>query len=663
MREDTDVSLGSIRQEIGRPIYSALLEVQKYSTAEAMSVNWIRSLELLYMKSDRIKNLLGPSSRHSRGNMQLTSGRLLGRTYINPLAPRNYIAVSYLWNPAPGEDHSRGGYLVESSTPRWKPSLVRDVVWDRVSKFAAYIACPYFWVDRECINQKNKNEKEVALQSMHLVYRHSDHPVALLTKRIVCPEQLDLLAALLSGSLVFDDEDTAPDLRLNPDTLGSAGRVLKLLGSITSDQWWTRAWPFQEDYCAATNMTLLIPHDASLEDQKWGAKATLFGDLEGELCVNSANFREEASRFCLAYKNERQGQGRLEEMAGRILQRAGKYTVTLQDRQAQDNVYAVRRSMSPSIFADVGARKAGRCSDRLAIVANCCDYSERLNTKKLQSSNLSLSLALLTLYLLNGEILMNGRGGGGSGSDIAPLNSTIFDFLKTQSLSNFSSPVRQQLTFIKSCRLVRVKLVEEGMQTQGHLWQLGPTILVNVRRHVPWHRDSESGLRKHQRRNLHRLLLELTSQRYGTQYEDLASSLDEFLEKDEHCAAGDELSFSRRFQTWMAGEVADAISDRGKVLRLGRLVDSRQDIEHEYTGIFVHDANRAGMAGEHIFTASWDGKHEEIDKHVSLEVDVPGRNRSGVLTLEAKRWINGLVFFQGHPRRSVIFPWHPSLTV
>ncbi|OQV05143.1 hypothetical protein CLAIMM_09929 [Cladophialophora immunda] len=670
MREHADVSLRTIRQELGQPIYAALLEIQKYRTAEVKSLEWIQSLECLHMKSDGARNRPGIAGRYRRSDMPRPSDRLLGRTCINPFDSGDYIAVSYVWDPAPGEDSSRGRYRVESRrTLHPSSSRVRDVVWDRVSRFAAYVGCPNFWIDQECINQKDEGEKEVAMQCMDLVYSHSDHSVALLTVHIGYQEELDLLAELLSDSFVADDDDTAPDLRLNSYMLGSVEKILELLSSITSDHWWSRAWTFQEDYRAGTKMTLLIPHDPSLEDRKRNAKNLLFGDLEGELCVKSAKFREKASRLCLAYMNESRRQKRLEDMAGRILQRAGKYRVTLQDRQAEDTIYAVRKSMSPSIFADVDARKARTCSDRLAIVANCCDYSVRLNTKKLQSSNLSLSLALLALYLLNGEILMNGGGGDlegrhGSSSSVAPLDGTIFDFLKTQSLDSFSPPISQQLTFIKSCRFIRVRLTDEGIRTRGHLWELGPKIPVKVRHPVSRQYKSTGRLRQGQRRSLGQLLQKLQSGQYKMQYEELAESLEWFLDQDEYCAGDDELSFSRKFQTWMASEVADAIPDRKKVLRLGRLIDTRRDAEDGYTGIFVcdDDDERAG-AGENVFTASWDGEGEELDKHVSLEVDVRGYNRSGIPMLEAKRWINGLIFFRGRRRGDFIFPWHPSLTV
>ncbi|KIW97349.1 uncharacterized protein Z519_02741 [Cladophialophora bantiana CBS 173.52] len=664
MREDVDISLRRIRQEIDRPIYAALLEIQKHNTMEQKSPEWVEQLECLYVKSDN--RLHRQRGRYSQSNSPQSSKPLLGRKCIDTLSTRSYIAVSYIWNPAPGEDTKTGGYIVElrdhSHRSSRRSTTVRDVVWDRVTKFATYIDCPYFWVDQECIDQEDEDEKEIAIQSMDLVYSRSQHPIALLSAaRIVSGEQLDLLAEILSGSFIGGDENTAAqELRLNPCMIGMVEKALDLLDLVTSDKWWNRAWPFQEDYRASTRMTLLIPHDPSLEARKRDTEGLLFGVLEGELCVNSANFRQEASQLCLAYMNQRRRQGRLEEAVKRVLQRAGKYTVTLQDLRAEDSMYAVRRSMSPSIFADVGAREAGRCVDRLAIVANCCAYSVRLRTKTLQDGNYSLSLALLTLYLLNGEILMN------SGSSAAPLDNTIFDFLKAQSLDSFSPPTdHQQLTFIKSCRLIRVRLANEGIRTRGHLWELGPTVRVRRRRRgVSWQFDSNSGLTGRQRWRLYQLVQELRDPWNRKQYEaeDLSASLEEFLDRDEDGSGVDELSFSRRFQTWMAAEVASAMWDERKILRLGRLVEGPGDNQSEYTGIFIYDADRAS-SGQYIFTASWDGEEVEIDKHVSLEVEFRGRSRSDRPLLHAKRWVNGLIFFRNHRRQDFVFAWPPSFTV
>ncbi|KAK1705738.1 hypothetical protein BDP67DRAFT_189242 [Colletotrichum lupini] len=60
----------------------------------------------------------------------------------------------------------------------------------------------------------------------------------------------------------------------------------------------------------------------------------------------------------------------------------------------------------------------------------------------------------------------------------------------------------------------------------------------------------------------------------------------------------------------------------------------------------------------------------DIDKHVSIPVAgaIAGSNLESVdfhnepgPELLIQCWVNGLCFFRGHSRRSVVFPWHPAL--
>lgn len=72
----------------------------------------------------------------------------------------------------------------------------------RVTKYVEYCDCRHFWIDKECINQEDRQEKELAIQSMDLVYSRSDYPVALLSVRIESIEDLNLLVELLRESLL-----------------------------------------------------------------------------------------------------------------------------------------------------------------------------------------------------------------------------------------------------------------------------------------------------------------------------------------------------------------------------------------------------------------------------------------------------------------------------
>jgi hypothetical protein len=126
--------------------------------------------------------------------------------------------------------------------------------------------------------------------------------------------------------------------------------------------------------------------------------------------------------------------------------------------------------MSPTIFSDIGNRGITDPEDILPIAANCYGYTSRLDTKMLRKKRCSLSICILALYLLNGEIL-------GNEDDKISLSENIFRFLERGAFHSFNPPVEaKRLTFMKSCRFVNVKLSEDGIQTSGWLWKLHKTI-------------------------------------------------------------------------------------------------------------------------------------------------------------------------------------------
>jgi hypothetical protein len=65
--------------------------------------------------------------------------------------------------------------------------------------------------------------------------------------------------------------------------------------------------------------------------------------------------------------------------------------------------------MLPRILADVQWRNLDRRFDRLLIVANSCNYAIRFVSQKMSEGNHCLDLCLLTMSLLNGELLRDSR--------------------------------------------------------------------------------------------------------------------------------------------------------------------------------------------------------------------------------------------------------------
>ncbi|KAI0555166.1 heterokaryon incompatibility protein-domain-containing protein [Xylaria curta] len=688
--QDTAEPLGQIRDRNAThgSIASALLDIQKYAITRN---NWIKSLECLYLATDRDSEPTGKRQRLANGDSVASSytSELLRRTYLDPVSDpergREYVAVSYTWNFSEDEEElegcqSFGGFLIEprKTGESAQPSNVRDVVFERVLHYAEYVKCETIWIDRECVDQDDANEKETAIQNMHLVYSLSRWPIALLTHTVQTADELDLLVGLLLGDIREEDESAA----------------LELLDDITSDLWWKRAWTFQEDYRASTRMTFLIPHTSNLEHRKQTAARDMYnrpllGSLPGEICIKSTDFRRCATEFCLHYK---QKQPEAEHICNKILSTAGKYNVLLQDSQLSGAHSLISRSMTPTILADIGRRGILTESDRLAIAANCCGYTVRLDTAILNRCSSSLSLSMLALYLLNGEIMENHprlRHG--------TLKDSIFTYLANQSLRSFRPPVDEGLTFIKSCRFVDPVLTPLGTQTWGHLWRLGKVI-----RPRPLKRNKYRTLSP-----LEMLATDLQYKKYGRSYAELAVGLLAWIQES---AATSRLNKNQRYggrnplvrprqwgwHSWMADEVEAALLE-GKALRLGSLINPENPEEYApYSAIFVgedaddweDEEDGSGYAPPtYVFTSIRPPKEHarlaDIPKHVSLEVEVewlewarehehgkakstlqPTDGRStelGLPKLYIKRWLNGLCFFGGYPRQPVLFPWPADL--
>ncbi|KAH7322021.1 heterokaryon incompatibility protein-domain-containing protein [Rhexocercosporidium sp. MPI-PUGE-AT-0058] len=431
---------------------------------------------------------------------------VLGRHKINPLdnsKERDYIAVSWVWKPEPEKELAAvGGYWIESrGAGQEAQSDMRDIVLERVIKYANRLGYRLFWIDKVCIDQQDKEEVKAATQAMDLVYSLSQKSHAIINRRIGTEGQLNLFAELMKGELVNKDRDLS--------MLDRARKVLKLLDWLTSAGWWQRAWTFQEDYKASVNMVLLISHDPSLERLK--SFQRILGSVPGA--------------------------------------------------DGDDNI---RKPMPPTILADIGLRGISEPWDRLAIVANCCNYDARLNANELSDRGFSLSLAMLTQHLLNREVINNGT----RQRDNHSATQNIFDFLK-------------------SCRLPKVELVKEGVQTPGHLWKLGKRIKAKCQIKLPREDSTPGGLEGCQRYRLKQLAYELKTGTYGSCYETLADKFLLYLDEEKKSKR----SFAEEYMCWMASEVFHAMMDSRQALRLGRLVDGSSNKNMPYGEIFVCDAD------------------------------------------------------------------------
>jgi hypothetical protein len=472
---------------------------------------------------------------------------------------------------------------------------------------------------------------------MDLVYQLSKHPVALLGWPLKTGSELHLLERILSGDLISSDGERVT----TPTAVRLARKALSLLGAITQDSWWRRAWTFQENYRGGTRMQLLIRHDQSLERQK--RRYRLFGEIPGELCISSVTFSAQATRLCLALRRV-QGLSLLEtQQIDAVLRAAGRYTLMLNSSS----------SMTPMVIADIESRGLLNPWDRLAIAANCCQYPVRLDIGNLSRQSHSPSLAMLAMCL-NGEILDNSNDDTPS---VAGL--TTSGFISRLMFRSFHAPEddTRRLTFNKGCLLTDVRLTEGGIVTRGHLWRLGPVIsTATFPQKLPRIRQPHGRLTLGERRCLLQLVLQLNDMGH----EPLANQIDDYLDVDAH-SGENYASFTDMYLHLMAVELAAAIF-AGRKLRLGCIWDNSKR-SAPYTGIFVWSgpnhppSNFVFISARQGYRGSQAHDANDIDRHVSLLVDKAASERGSMPQLRIRSWVLGMCFFDGCPRMEVLFPW------
>ncbi|KAK3370804.1 hypothetical protein B0T24DRAFT_627072 [Lasiosphaeria ovina] len=685
--DDGRQSLSEIARARGKSIVSLLADIAGTPGAiQPRLLRFLRNLECLRL----------PDCPGGHGSTRVD------RHQIDALQPgHDYVALSYTWVASAHESTTAGLYSVQTRDgTRWEPSEVRNLVLDRIFNYMRAAGVDLLWIDQHSIVQGDPDctdpdpacgdddciENRKAMQVMDLVYKRSSHPVGLLGRPITSAYELRLLANILQGELTSVRGD---QIRLSHHKSSKhTWHALELLSRITADKWWQSGWVFQENYKAGTRMALLIRHVEHLEPVK--QRHPVFGTLRGELCIRSVDFMEGATRLCLACRHQiarYRGPSsawatRKAKTIDRILAAAGRYQLTVPPSDP----------MTPRIVHDIERRTMRERWNRLAITANCCQYSQRLDIQHLQrSATASLSLSMLALCLLNGEVLHNGHPAIAAATDM-----TATQYLASRLFRDFQTPggASHSLTFNKSCRFIDPALAERGIATSGHLWRLHKT--VDTRHWRPegtWVDGLAGTLEPLQRRSLACLVEHLA--RHG--HVALADEIDALLHRDARTRAGG-LLFSERYMLAMAAEVADAIA-RGGILRLACLWGERgAATTTPYMAVFVWDDGTGGDGGggtweggepSLAFTASrpedggsgvWKSRDDceggddecdasDLDRHVSFEVEV-GKEGAVVAAaggrvvapgLRIRRWLPGVCFFRGVERWPVVFPWPRDL--
>jgi len=615
LRDDRRTKLNDILRIRQSSVVSELLAIQRHEKPVEKAHEWADDLLCL-----RYQPTLSPYF-HQVQNHALNS---------------KFVAVSWTRQPSAQEDSECGKYSMLSSSTnhpgvtatKQETLSIRNSVLDRVVKYLKKREIDIFWIDEACIGQDNSREKAEAINSMDLVYKESTKSIGLLSSPIFTSSGAALMAKLFDGKLTTKDDFGKFHLKQGVSNQ-TVVKVVRILEDLIGDDWWKRAWIYQEEYLSGLRMDLLIPI---------GSKVLVpsgYNLVPGEFCVQATRFREQTSRFLLACPK------RYRVTCTRMLMTVEKYSITLQQ------LHGISQPMSASIFAGIGRRDVGDPWDTLAITANACAYQTRLDAEALAHEGRSLSLSLLAQYLLNGEVLLPGDGNDGAQSELLQhdLNGLLYRI--QPQFDDLPVSIRK-LTFLKYCRLPSVKFYTQGLKTVGYLWSLpneariytrkfGLSTISNARRdHLeacPWDSLELSLLADE---------LELIGET------SIAARLRRYLDQRRN----DKTSPAHDYMDLMACKLFQAIN-RGFQLRLGYLN------EREAMGIFIPHAKELHRS-IHVMT-TWQPPQEVFDgvgNAVSLQINLHA-NRA----VSPVRWINGLVFFSAKSDSdNILIKWPVSWT-
>ena len=663
LADDSNSSIATLRNQDSNPLFLRVLNVYEHRRLSNVKSNDFLSNLKCYLPDDS-----KPESDLDIPWYKQTRQARSQKTRLKWCsAPKEYAAVSYPWQASEGEPSREGGYQILPSLLRVK---VRDTVLDRMIRFIKYKECDGnvipFWIDQLSINQSDAQEREEAIQSMDLVYKRCCYAIGHLWVEIQNQHQMNCLYHLMQGQIVKEPPDDQEPILIKGTTDLTARQVLKVLVRITEDNWWDRAWIFQEDYLAGIGMWLLIRHASSL---KKVPGVSLLGDLPDELVINSARFKNYATLFCLAYPRMKNDES-IKQQCSQILERAGRYSI-LNKQELEYRKCRIQKTMTVSILKDLVRRDIKYKSDLLAIIANTCDYGTRFSTTEDKCVERSLSLSILALYLCNGEIIQSRKGEN-------DLDKNMIDYLQDRSIGIKCPLSDGALTFIKHCRLHVNQLSSCGIHTTGTLWKFSEVIRPDrflsgtaCCCNNPNQRDIYHDRLDDCQRSRLLDIVKVLYQRNPRRHQRLANDLTRFLDRYD--------TSKKKLDEWSPEFCMDikAVSllraiESKKYLQLARPIGGNVQIGRgiPYRAIFVRDRHEIQKPGPKYAFTSWsrtqqciqDGRGwKKLATYASLEVEVDGKTRDGLPVLKTKAWLNGLSFFEGERKFSFVFAWPESL--
>lgn len=214
-----------------------------------------------------------------------------------------------------------------------------------------------------------------------------------------------------------------PDSRRKPDA-NFIKAICDTLVKIASDKWNTRAWVLQEAFASSSNMVCLFPRDNVIDIRGWLLLCHELSRSDMAIRLNTIQhcfdiWRPYIQHFLSKDPKNRQMPEKSADKKAQLGSNASQSNTMEESLNKVDFFhppqrarpmfcYVVDRKPRLSCNAAVAltylrGRDLFRVADKLAIVANMCDYHLRLDTVQLEKTQKRLSACVLALSLANND--------------------------------------------------------------------------------------------------------------------------------------------------------------------------------------------------------------------------------------------------------------------
>lgn len=377
----------------GKDLREVMVDIAKHSGSRNKAQDWARSLRFLMIPQSRddesLCNKLPIGVVSTATSPSQTLLRIGNQSSLAD--PADYIAVSYCWERSNVEWFTDGieqPIEVHEADIGKRPSTVPLDVLHRSVSYAKHRNINAIWIDQECLNQKDDIEKENCIQAMDIVYQNSRQPIAVLQYCFETQIELDVFSSLL-GEV---NEAFTPD---------QIEVLYEVLSDISEDPWFSRAWTLQEATSAGASMMLLIGCPGL-------DKCSDFGPIPNEFEISIRDFQICMTMAVILIEEYLEAgvwsDNSLAISASNCASEMWNFLPTIYSDSAERDDSHRQKCTGAEALTLLEDRDNSVYSDRLAIMANICNYEVRIDSKVLEQPDASFSACALTLAVLNGDM-------------------------------------------------------------------------------------------------------------------------------------------------------------------------------------------------------------------------------------------------------------------